>query len=123
MQQPGYVQYNRFLQQFYQSQLRHKQNLKRRKRNLEQHLPKPWRYAFITKIGVSFLIHGLQVDSEKKTEESAEKTDAKSAGDKAADKSTAEDADKEKEKKEEALFEMLDNPARAVPAQVCFWYA
>ena len=32
--------------------------------------------------------------------------------------STTEDADKEKEKKEEPLFEMLENPARALPAQV-----
>ncbi|XP_065889316.1 26S proteasome non-ATPase regulatory subunit 1-like isoform X1 [Dysidea avara] len=61
----------------------------------------------------------MEVDSEKKTDESAEKTDAKSVGDKpAADMSTTEDADKEKEKKEEPLFEMLENPARALPAQL-----
>ena len=55
-----------------------------------------------------------QVDSEKKAEE-PEKTEAKKPDDKASEK-TADDSDKEK--KEEPLFEMLDNPARAVPAQV-----
>ncbi|XP_065889324.1 26S proteasome non-ATPase regulatory subunit 1-like isoform X2 [Dysidea avara] len=61
----------------------------------------------------------MEVDSEKKTDESAEKTDTKTAEDKpAAVKSITEDADKEKEKKEEPLFEMLENPARALPAQI-----
>ena len=52
-----------------------------------------------------------QVDSEKKAEE-PEKTEP---DDKASEK-TADNSDKAK--KEEPLFEMLGNPARAVPAQL-----
>lgn len=54
------------------------------------------------------------MDSEKKAEE-PEKAEAKKPDEKAAEK-TVDDSDKEK--KEEPLFEMLDNPARAIPAQV-----
>ena len=54
------------------------------------------------------------MDSEKKTEE-PEKTENTKPDEKAAEKAV-EDVDKEK--KEEPLFEMLDNPARAIPTQV-----
>lgn len=59
-------------------------------------------------------VESMEVDSEKKTEE-PEKVEAAKLDEKATEKA-ADDSDKEK--KEEPLFEMLDNPARAIPAQL-----
>ena len=54
------------------------------------------------------------MDNEKKTEE-PEKVEAAKPDEKTTEKAID---DSDKEKKEEPLFEMLDNPARAIPAQV-----